>query len=56
MLEGNRKFLITLIYLIICSVLVATKLIPGNDFISYTSYVIMIYMGGNIGEWVAKRK
>ena len=56
MIEGRRKWSITVLYLLICVGLVVWEKIPGADFLQYTSYVILAYMGGNLGEWIAKRK
>lgn len=56
MTEGKRKYTITLIFLVTAVGLVVTKQIPGDDWLQYTTYVIMGFFGGNIGEHIIKNK
>lgn len=55
MLEGKRKYTVTLMFVATSIALVVFKQIPANDWLQYTSYVILAYMGGNVGEHFMKR-
>jgi len=56
MIEGKRKYTITIAFLVTSIGLVIFKQIPATDWLQYTSYVILAYFGGNVGEHFTKTK
>lgn len=54
-LEGNRKFLICILFIAASILLVVTKKVPSEGWLEYTAYVVLAYFGGNSMEWFTKR-
>ena len=53
--EGSRKYYVVLIYLAVTIGLMFFKKITPDLWMEYSSYIVLAYMGGNVGEWIAKR-
>jgi hypothetical protein len=54
--EGNRKFTIAILYFTLTTLMIIANLVPGVNWIEYSSYVALAYFGGNVGEWFAKKE
>ena len=53
--EGGRKFTIAVLYFVLSTLMIVAGLLPSDNWMEYAAYVAMVYMTGNVGEWVTKR-
>lgn len=56
MIEGKRKYTITLIFVATACALVIFKGLNPEEWIKYTAYVVLGYFGGNSAEHLIKSK